>query len=211
MAVIYYPIPGEAIKGNVTRFLALIPVLVYGLYLFIQYEDTQDDKKEETTDINAFKHWALLGLSLVFIVIGVEGLVTSAIELGNIFDTPSLLWGLTIVAAGTSLPDSIVSYKAAKKDNGVMSVANVLGSNVFDLLIAIPIGVLLAGTTPINYGVAAPMFGFLVFSTIILFTTLRTDLKLTRKEAYILLLVYGVFLTWMVTETLGLTKLIGVT
>lgn len=210
MAVIYYPVPGEAIKGNVTRFLAVIPVLVYGLYLFIQYEDTQDTEKEKITDIPVLKEWSLLLTSLVLIVAGVEGLVTSAIELGNIFDTPSFLWGLTVIAAGTSLPDSVVSYKAAKKGKGVVSIANVLGSNVFDLLIAIPIGVLLAGTTPINYGVAVPMFGFLTFSTIVLFTALRTELKLTRKEAYILLMVYTVFLSWMVAETLGLSNLIAV-
>lgn len=207
-AVIYYPVSGTALKGNMTPFLAVIPVLVYGLYLFIQYEDTEDENKEKIRDIPVLKHWGLLLTGLVFIVIGVEGLVTSAIELGNIFNTPSFLWGLTVIAAGTSLPDTLVSYRAAKKDEGLVSIANVLGSNVFDLLIAIPIGVLLAGTTAINYGVAVPMFGFLTLSTVILFTVLRTDLELTRKEAYILLLVYAVFLSWIGAETLGILNLI---
>ncbi|QKQ98401.1 sodium:calcium antiporter [Candidatus Nanohaloarchaea archaeon] len=209
MAVIYNPLPG-ALKGEVTRWLAVIPVLVYGLYIFIQYEDTKDGSMERVENISEMKQWALLALSLVFIVAGVEGLVRSAVEFGNIFNTPSFLWGLTIVAAGTSLPDTLVSYRAAKKDEGVTSMANVLGSNVFDLLIAIPAGVLLAGATPINYAVAVPMFGFLTFATIALFTTLRTDLELYRREAYFLILVYAVFIAWMIAETFGYTNFIPV-
>ncbi|MFB6114849.1 MAG: sodium:calcium antiporter, partial [Candidatus Nanohalobium sp.] len=210
MAVIYNPISGGAMKGYVTRALAIIPVLVYGLYMFIQYEDTQDGRKEKATEILVLKQWGLLIASLVLIVVGVEGLVRSAVELGNIFNTPSFLWGLTVVAAGTSLPDMLVSYKAAKKDEGVKSMANVLGSNVFDLLIAIPAGVLLAGATAINYAVAVPMFGFLTLATLVLFTTLRTDLELYKREAFLLLAVYGTFLIWMVSETVGLTNLIPV-
>ncbi|WEL23311.1 sodium:calcium antiporter [Candidatus Nanohalovita haloferacivicina] len=209
MAVIYNPLPGQ-LRGEVTRWLALIPVAVYGLYIFIQYEDTKDGGPERVENIAEKKQWALLAASLVLIVIGVEGLVRSAVEFGNIFNTPSFLWGLTIVAAGTSLPDTVVSYKAAKDGEGVTSMANVLGSNVFDLLIAIPAGVLLAGATPVNYAVAVPMFGFLTFATISLFTTLRTDLELYRKEAYFLLLIYAAFLIWMITETFGATNLIPV-
>lgn len=210
MAIIYNPVAGKALTGTVTRALAIVPVLVYGLYLFIQYEDTKDGDRKRVESISQVKQWVFLITSLAFIVIGVEGLVRSAVELGNIFNTPSFLWGLTIVAAGTSLPDTLVSYTAAKKGEGVTSIANVLGSNIFDLLVAIPAGVLLAGAASINYAVAVPMFGFLTLSTIILFVTLRTDLKLYRDEAYLLLLVYAVFLIWMITETIGLTNLIPV-
>lgn len=209
MAIIYNPLPGQ-LRGEVTRWLALIPVAVYGLYVFIQYEDTKDENREKVESIAEKKQWLLLAVSLLFILIGVEGLVRSAIELGTIFNTPAFLWGLTVVAAGTSLPDTVVSYKAAKMGEGVTSMANVLGSNIFDLLIAIPAGVILAGATPINYAVAVPMFGFLTFATISLFTTLRTDLELYRREAYFLLLVYVAFLAWMFTETFGLTNLIPV-
>ncbi|MFB6147945.1 MAG: sodium:calcium antiporter [Candidatus Nanohaloarchaea archaeon] len=210
LAVIYNPLPGSALQGGVTRWMALLPVLVYGLYIFIQYEDSEDQRNERELEISSPRQWALMSVSLVLIVLGVEGLVRSAISLGNIFNTPSFLWGLTIVAAGTSLPDTVVSYRAAKEGEGVVSISNVLGSNVFDLLIAIPAGVLLAGVTTINYAVAAPMFGFLTLATIVLFTALRTDLELYREEAYFLLMVYMLFLSWMVTETLGISNLIPV-
>lgn len=210
MAVIYNPVEGAELTGNLTRLLAIIPVIVYGLYIFIQYEDTKDSDTKRVDSISQFKQWAFLITSLVFIVVGVEGLIRSAIGLGGIFNTPSFLWGLTIVAAGTSLPDTLVSYKAAEKGEGVTSIANVLGSNIFDLLVAIPAGVLLAGATSINYAVAVPMFGFLTLSTIVLFIVLRTDLKLYRNEAYVLMMLYAVFIAWMIAETIGLTGLIPV-
>ena len=46
---------------------------------------------------------------------GVEGLVRAAISLGDLFGTPSFLWGLTIVAAATSLPDAFISMRAARE------------------------------------------------------------------------------------------------
>ena len=208
MAVIYNPIPGEAFTGELTRALAIIPVLVYGLYVFIQYMDTRDSERKRVREVSELKEWALLATSLVFILVGVEGLVRSAVELGEIFNTPSFLWGLTVVAAGTSLPDTVVSYRAAKKDEGSTSLANVLGSNIFDLLIAIPAGVLLAGATSINYAVAVPMFGFLTLATISLFTATRTGLELGKKDAYFLLAMYAAFLAWIMAETFGFLSII---
>lgn len=210
MAVIYNPVAGEGLTGEVTRLLALIPVVVYGVYLFIQVEDTGDSGLSGDDNISVLRQWLVLAVSLVGIVIGVEGLVRSAIELGDIFGTPSFLWGLTVVAAGTSLPDLVVSYREAEKDEGAVSMSNVLGSNIFDLLVAVPAGILLAGAATISYSAAVPMFGFLTLSTLILFTTMRTGLKLDRNEAYLLLMVYAVFILWIVGETFGILNFIAV-
>ena len=207
-AVIYYPVPGKQLIGTLSRPLAIIPILLYILYLFIQYQDTVEFDAPEVTDINLLKQWGLLLLSLAIIAVGVEGLVWSAIGLGELFNTPSVLWGLTVIAAGTSLPDAFISVKAAKKGNADTSVANVLGSNVFDLLVAVPIGVLIAGSTAVNYGRVAPMFGILTLATVMLFAMMRTDLEIERWEAYSMLGMYGMFLMFIVSETVGFTSLI---
>jgi len=80
-----------------------------------------------------------------------------------------------------------------------------LGSNIFDLLVAIPAGVLVAGAAPVDFGVAAPLMGFLTMATIVLFAFMRTKLRLTRGEGVILLLLYAVFVGWLVLETVGVT------
>lgn len=210
-AVIYNPVEGNGILGEVDRILALIPVALYGLYLFVQYQDTMDYEPDaEVTDVSLLKQWGALLASLVLIVIGVEIMVQAALGLGDFFNTPSFFWGITAVAAGTSIPDAFVSVRAARAGNAVTSIANVLGSNIFDLLVAIPAGVLIAGTTTINYSIAAPMMGVLTLATILLFTFMRTRMELSRWESGILLGVYAIFVTWMGLETFGLLDLMFV-
>ena len=111
--------------------------------------------------------------------------------------------GVTIAAGATSLPDALVSLRAARDGRGVASLANVLGSNTFDLLVAIPVGVLIVGPTPINFSMAVPMFGVLTLATILLFTVLRTGLALSTVESYALLGSYIAFVAWVVLETVS--------
>ncbi len=205
-AIIYQPLPSTdgAIRGELTRPLALLPVALYGLYLFVQYQDTLDHEgADDTRDIHPAREWGLLALSLVVIVIGVEGLVRAAINFGNIFGTPSFLWGITVVAAGTSIPDAFVSIRAARHGRGITSIANVLGSNTFDLLVCIPAGVLIAGTAAINFSIAAPMMAALTAATVVLFLMMRTRMILSRRECVALLVIYVVFLVWIGAETFG--------
>jgi cation:H+ antiporter len=209
-ALIYFPVEGSDWQGLMTRPIALIPIALYGLYIFLQQQDMLEHvaDKSPPEDISIVKEWLRLLLSLVVIVGAVEGLVRSAIALGDILNTPSFLWGITVIAAATSLPDAFVSVRAARRGEGVISIANVLGSNIFDLLVAIPIGVLIAGASPINFAVAAPMMGVLTFATIFLFAMLRTKLELTRVESGLLLGLYVVFIGWMALETFGVTHII---
>ena len=189
------------ILGEMNRILALLPLVLYGFYIFIQYQDTMDFVPErDSTAINPLKEWGLLIASLVVILIGVELLVRSAIEFGNLLDTPSFLWGISVVAAGTSIPDAFVSIKKAQKGDPITSIANVLGSNIFDLLVCIPIGVLIAGTTIINFSVAAPLMGALTLGTLLLFSFMRTNMILGRWESLGLLVGYVLFLLWMALE-----------
>ncbi|WP_454277144.1 sodium:calcium antiporter [Roseovarius sp. MBR-154] len=210
-AVIYYPVDGPpgTIQGEITRSLAVVPLLLYVLYVFVQYQDTLDhDAEEDLRDITPLREWGQLGLSLVIIVVGVEGLVRAAINFGEIFDTPGFLWGITVVAAGTSVPDAFVSVRAAHAGRGVTSLANVLGSNVFDLLVCIPVGVLLAGASVIDFSVGAPMMGVLTVATIALFLMMRTKMVLSRIESIALLGLYLGFVVWISAESFGAIDLV---
>ncbi|MBP0617031.1 sodium:calcium antiporter [Jiella sp. KSK16Y-1] len=213
MAAIYNPVAQEAsglITGELTRALSLIPIAFYLLYVLIQYLETREHPAEKTEEtIRPLREWMIFAVSLLVIVAGVEGLVRSAINLGEIFETPSFLWGFTMVAAGTSLPDAFVSIRAARKNEGVTALANVLGSNVFDLLIAIPAGVLVAGATVINFSVAAPMMGLLTVATVALFVAMRTGMLISRRESVALLALYAVMVTWVTLESLGITSVLS--
>lgn len=218
LAVVYSPVqgvppgptaggPGDLV-GEVTRGLALIPLGAYALYLFTQWQDTMDYSPEvEPAEVSPLREWGRLAWSLGVVLVGVEALVRPAVRLGEIFDVPSTFWGLTVIAVGTSLPDTFYSIRASRDGQAESSLANVLGSNVFDLLVAVPAGVLLGGTVSVNFSRAVPMLGTLTVLTIVLFAFMRTKLRLGKKEAWMLLGLYLGFVLWMALETAGVAGL----
>jgi len=212
LGVIYIPAPETPpLVGQITRPLAMLPLLLYGLYLFIQWQDVSEYTGDVELSDAIGRQWATLAGGLLLILVGVEQLVSAVEILTHTFGIPEFLAGVTIIAAVTSLPDTLVSVRAAREGRGLTSLGNVLGSNTFDLLVAIPIGVLLIGTVSINFAVAVPMFGVLTLATVLLFGFLRTDLSLTTPEAYALLVAYGLFVVWVIAETIGVINLVAAT
>ncbi|MFC5136296.1 MULTISPECIES: sodium:calcium antiporter [Haloferacaceae] len=216
LAVIYEPVAvgtggtgGGSLTGSITRPLAVVPLFVYGLYLFIQWQDTGDYEAESGgADAAPLREWGKLAAGLLLILVSVEAMVSAIESLGHTFGIPEFLAGMTIIAAATSLPDTLVSVRSARDDNSATSLGNVLGSNTFDLLVVIPVGVLIVGAVPVDFSTAVPMFAVLTLATVLLFGTLRTGLSLTTLEAYALLATYGVFVAWVVAETAGVTRIL---
>lgn len=130
--------------------------------------------------------WLLV--SLVILYYGAEGLVTGAASLAKRIGISPLVIGLTIVSIGTSMPELIVSVKAAMNGQSALSIGNVLGSNFFN------IGIIL-GFSALIYPLAVkrqllkldvPVMIFTVF----LFFMLFLDHKISRGEALLFALFF---------------------
>lgn len=78
--------------------------------------------------------WLMLAAGLVLLVFGADYLVKGAARLAGAFGIPSLVIGLTVVAFGTSAPELAVSVKAAWTGQAELAIANVVGSNIFNVL-----------------------------------------------------------------------------
>lgn len=208
------PTDGERriFRGEFTPFLASFPLMLYGLYVFIQFEEVkrQRDDHPRKEGINAAREWGVLVGTIVLILIGVEMLLRVAITLGDVLETPTFLWGMTIVAAATSLPDTFVSVRASVLGRTESSVSNVLGSNVFDLLVAVPAGVMLSGAVIINFTQIVPMMTFLVVATIVMLVFMLRDMRLSVGEAHVMMVLYVLFGVWMTLEAFGVMSLLGV-
>ncbi|MFC4357156.1 sodium:calcium antiporter [Halobium salinum] len=200
-------VPGGTNEAAIlTPTLAVLPLATYAVYVFLHQQDVSEHAVDESFDVDPLREWGALLLSLAVIAVGVEGLVRAALNFGAAFDTPPFLWGLTVIAAGTSLPDAFISVRAARNGESVTSLTNVLGSNTFNLLVAIPVGVLLAGSATINFLTAIPTMGFLAFATFVFIVFTRTHLVLTDAEAYGFLGLYALFLLWMTLESTGVIE-----
>jgi cation:H+ antiporter len=199
------------VRGTVTRSLALLPLALYGLYLFIQYEEVKEHRRVVIRNMNVspLREWSILAGCVAVILVGVEVLLLCAIELGQLLETPTFLWGLTIVAAATSIPDTLISVRASLAGRSESSISNVLGSNVFDLLVAVPVGVLIAGSVSVNFTETVPMMAFLLVATIVMLVFMRRDMEITRAEAVCMMLLYVIFGLWMGAEAFGFMNLLG--
>ena len=93
LAVIYVPVPGgPELVGQITRPLATIPLLLYGLYLFIQWQDVGDHEAGPTPgEVAIRREWGRLVAGLLVILLAVEQLVGAVESLGHTFGIPEFL------------------------------------------------------------------------------------------------------------------------
>ena len=92
--------------------------------------------------------FALIVFGFVGLIVGGKLVVDNAILVAKSLDVSEKIIGLTIIAAGTSLPELLTSVVAAMKKNSDIAIGNVIGSNVFNILLVVPISGLL---NPIVY------------------------------------------------------------
>ncbi len=205
-SVIYQPSTVDPYNGTLTGSLMILPLLFYVLYIYIQYQEVRDHKpeKKQQQKTTALKSWGKLVISVLMVTFGVEMLIRMVIKLGGIFSTPSYFWGATILAAATSIPDLFVSVKAAQRKLSSASLTNAFGSNIFDLLVVLPVGVIIAGAVGFNYPRIIPMMMFLVFATVAFIIMARSKSELTNNNGKVLLLLYLGFIIWMGTEYIGI-------
>ncbi|MFN8823174.1 MAG: calcium/sodium antiporter [Betaproteobacteria bacterium] len=132
--------------GRLTRLDAALLfglLVVYTVFLIVQSRrQTQEAVAELTAELPQSaawdRHWAvqvaLVVAGLVLLVLGSDWLVTAAVAFARSLGVSDLVIGLTIVAAGTSMPEVATSITAAIKGERDIAVGNVVGSNTFNIL-----------------------------------------------------------------------------
>ena len=138
--------------------------------------------------------WLLV--SLVILYYGAEGLVSGASSLAKRMGISPLIIGLTIVSIGTSMPELVVSVKAALVGQSALSIGNVLGSNMFN------IGIIL-GLSAIIYPLSVKRqllkldVPFMVLVSVF-FLLLFLDSKISRVEAGLLILLFISYISYLI-------------
>ncbi len=144
---------------------------------------------------------ALVALGLAGLVFGSRWFVLAAIELSRAAGLSELVIGLTVVAAGTSLPELVTSLVAARRGSPDIAVGNVLGSNLFNSLGILGAAALLA-PQDVPGRVLAIDVPLLLVGTLALWPLLRSGGALSRREGALLLGGYAVY-TWTLIASGG--------
>lgn len=133
-----------------------------------------------------------IGLGLVAVIIGARLVVESAVTIAEGFGIPAFVIGLSVVAVGTSLPELATSLVAALRDEGAISVGNILGSNIFNLLLVLGVSLLLA---PVTIGSWADIIAVVLFTVAIL-PLLFARPSVVRGWSALMLIGYAAYIAW---------------
>ena len=196
--------------GRFTRTMGLIMLAVFAAYMVVnvrsmksgaaaaQSDDKEDEPSEE--DVPMPKILLLLVLGAALIAVGANLLVENGTLIAQALGVPESVIALTFVALGTSLPELVTAITSLAKGHGALSLGNVIGANVFNLVLVSGVSVTLA---PFVVPQSAVFMGhnsslvleipvMLLVMSILTIPTLLLG-KLTRAQGILLLLIYAVF------------------
>ena len=158
--------------------------------------------------INRSRAWLLLLSSTIVMTLGTWLLVLGTDKIGDALNIPLIFVAVVLSAAATSVPDTIISMKDARKGNYDDAVSNALGSNIFDIAFALGLPVLLYN---LIYGesISLPeeiqnftqeVWVFLLIATFIALVVMIAGKYFTRLKAWLLLGIYIMFLLFVGTQ-----------
>ncbi|MEM7651274.1 MAG: calcium/sodium antiporter, partial [Pseudomonadota bacterium] len=132
--------------GEISRVAGIAMVVALLLYVFVQYrmakqgEAALDPDAENVQDFkNPMQPYIFLGLGLLGVALGAEVLVRGASQSALILGIPEDIIALSVIALGTSLPELSTSIIGARRGHSDMALGNIVGSNVFNVLMIIGI------------------------------------------------------------------------
>lgn len=188
------------------RVEGLILLACFALYLWYSMKSEQkqkgmgaEEEPEEVTGI--YKSMFVCVLAIIFglcgLIFGGDMFVDSASAIAREWGVSEAMIGLTIVAGGTSLPELVSSVIAVSKKKGQMALGNIVGSNIFNLLLILGASSLIQ---PLSMGdITFVDWGVMVLSAVMLLVASKAFKKrvLDRGDAILFLLIYVAYMMWL--------------
>jgi cation:H+ antiporter len=202
-----------SLDGRITKLNALILVLCligYLVYAIIkgrreakqvtdEYKEAFSVRKNGLNVLSIVKQCGLIVLGLIFCVFGAGWLVDSAVILARAFGVSELVIGMTIVAAGTSLPEVATSVVATIRGQRDIAVGNVVGSNIFNILGIVGVAGLIA---PDGITVAPSVLRFdlpvAIAACVACLPIFFTGHKISRWEGGVFLGYYAAYICYLI-------------
>ena len=158
--------------------------------------ETSAQEASQASGTSMLKAIVMLVVGLLCLIAGSNMFVDNASFVASSLGVSDAVIGLTIVAGGTSMPELATSMVSAKKGNSDIAIGNVIGSNVFNILMIIGITGLvkpmhIAGITTLD-------LIMMLASMLLMWFFCRTTYKVKRWEGAVLTIIYLAYLTWLI-------------
>ena len=188
-----------AFDGFLGRFDGIVLLLGFAAfmaYTLVQSKAGKDDVVKESSPV--WKNILYIVFGLAGLVVGSNLFVDSASDVALSLGISEAVVGLTIVAGGTSLPELATSVVAARKGQSAIAIGNVIGSNVFNILLILG---LTSAITPLEIeGITTIDMAVMLLSVILVWLFSRTRYTVERWEGGLLLVIYIGYLVWLITN-----------
>ncbi|MDR7131170.1 cation:H+ antiporter [Algoriphagus sp. 4150] len=187
---------------GLSRIDGCILILLFTGFLYYVFTQLKADPSLDELQIKSYsnpKIWGLILIGLAGLVVGGKVVVDIAVSMAQSLGVSEKIIGLTIVAAGTSLPELATSVVASMKRKNDIAIGNIIGSNIFNIFLILGVSSLIK---PLNF---QPAFNqdiyILIGGTIFLFLAMLIGKKKTldRWEAALLLISYVTYTVFLVT------------
>ncbi len=189
-------------QGGISRLEAVILLVLFCAFIGYTIYMGRKESKKEIVEIQTEEKKNSILKNIVFVLLGIFSLkfggdlvVDNAVNVARYFNWSEKLISLTILAVGTSLPELVTSVTAAVKGNSDIAIGNIIGSNIFNILLIIGVS---AFITPITYNFSYNFdFSVLIASSIILaiFPFIPPKDKMSRFNGIVYLFIYVAYLT----------------
>jgi cation:H+ antiporter len=179
-------------------FILVIAIISILLYLFLYQKTNSNEFTEDINnkDVSIYRSFLFIIFSGSLLWLGSETIIKSAISVASKFEISERIISITMVAIGTSIPELAASIVASLKRQNDLSIGNLIGSNIFNLLVVIGIT---SSIMPIDGIEESTIFNDMLW--VILFSAIILPLAyigkrniLTRKKGIILLVLYLIFI-----------------
>lgn len=150
---------------------------------------------EHQTSASPIRLFGFCVLGLAMLLLGGKWFVDAAVRIAVIFGVSERIIGLTVVALGTSLPELAASVVAALRGHSAMAVGNVIGSNIFNVLLVLGAAGIVA-PVPGNLGELWPEIALMLGFTALAALLLRTERVISRFEGAVLTFGYLAAMVW---------------
>jgi len=185
-----------SLDGVISKTDGLIFLVLYGAYFFTLKRQSSLDRIKKRLRVKKDRLiFSLLQLALgLFVIAEASQLVLEkGIEMASTMGVSQLMIGIILVGIGTSLPELVVSINAILRGASGLSVGNLIGSNIVDILVALGASSMISSWS-VDRSVVMFDMPFLLFTTVVVVLFLLTREKLERKESLLLLSLYGIYI-----------------
>ncbi|MEO9475251.1 MAG: calcium/sodium antiporter [Cyclobacteriaceae bacterium] len=186
--------------------ILLVMFVLFLVYIFMNLTRNPDEAEslEDIVIYGSMKTTIMIILGIAGLIFGGKMIVDNAVEVAELFGVSEKLIGLTILAAGTSLPELATSAVAAYQKKSDLAIGNIVGSNIFNLLLVLGVTGLIHSPLQFNPVLNIDMFTVMA-GTFLLFVFMFTfnKHKVDRSEGLIYLIGFCVYMLFLFDRELG--------